>query len=209
MDGISGSTPFDKSALVGVMLILFLRHLSKIFMVWEPNGPVICAYADVAFSLQIGTVVLVAGSRKCVVGDNPVEECCKDLSASSSQWLPDLGWYIISYHTSYSYGRQCFGYSDQRDRFKYRFRAGNWWMRDLSIGNHRKIATLVLKDSWRVSEKLMVGIFNMHHLTDGLSGLVARDSEAVDLIFPFWCVQLVIQIIIMLCLGCGYRPFHY
>lgn len=82
-------------------------------------------------------------------------------------------------------------------------------MRDLSIGNHRKIATLVLKDSWRVSEKLMVGIFNMHHLTDGLSGLVARDSEAVDLIFPFWCVQLVIQIIIMLCLGCGYRPFHY
>lgn len=80
---------------------------------------------------------------------------------------------------------QYFGYSDWQDGSRDRFRAGNWWMWELFIGDLREVVTPSLEDDWRVNEELMVCVLDVHHLDNGLGGIVAGAGKAIDLVYPF------------------------
>ncbi len=65
-----------------------------------------------------------------------------------------------------------------------------------------------MKDGWRVSKDLVVSSLDLYDMADVLSGAVARLGKAVDVICPFWRVQLVIQVLVMATLRSGHCPFR-
>lgn len=102
---------------------------------------------------------------------------------------PGLGWLVFCDHPiavlHFLDDCQYFGYSDWQDGSRDRFRAGNWWMWELFIGDLREVVTPSLEDDWRVNEELMVCVLDVHHLDNGLGGIVARAGKAIDLVYPF------------------------
>lgn len=76
------------------------------------------------------------------------------------------------YHSSCQY----FGYSDWQDGSRDKFRAGNWWMWELFIGDMREVVAPSLEDDWHVNEELMVCVLDM----DNNGGIVTRVGKAID-----------------------------